>query len=180
MASTHVALIRGINVGRAKRVAMADLRGLMARLGYADGRTLLNSGNLAFGAPPGAEAGALAAELEAALPAAVGVAARVTVLSTGELAAVLAESPWPEAEADPSRLLVSVWRDAADRAAVEPLAARDWGADWLALGTRAAYAWCREGVLASELPAAVGRALGDRVTTRTWATMGKLHALARS
>jgi len=29
----HVALLRGINVGRAKRVAMADLRALMEELG---------------------------------------------------------------------------------------------------------------------------------------------------
>lgn len=29
----HIALLRGINVGRAKRVAMADLRQLVADLG---------------------------------------------------------------------------------------------------------------------------------------------------
>lgn len=44
----HVALIRGINVGRAKRVAMADLRALVEDLGYGDVRTLLNSGNVVF------------------------------------------------------------------------------------------------------------------------------------
>ena len=45
---THVALLRGINVGKAKRVAMADLRGLMEELGYTEVRTLLNSGNVVF------------------------------------------------------------------------------------------------------------------------------------
>ncbi|HSD71146.1 MAG TPA: DUF1697 domain-containing protein, partial [Thermoanaerobaculia bacterium] len=45
MRRRHVALIRGINVGRAKRVAMADLRALVGDLGYGDVRTLLNSGN---------------------------------------------------------------------------------------------------------------------------------------
>ncbi len=48
MARRHVALIRGINVGRAKRVAMADLRALVEGLGYRDVRTLLNSGNVVF------------------------------------------------------------------------------------------------------------------------------------
>ena len=52
MAASHVALLRGINVGTAKRVAMADLRGVMTGLGYSDVRTLLNSGNLVFTAPP--------------------------------------------------------------------------------------------------------------------------------
>ena len=41
----HVALLRGINVGRAKRIAMADLRALVEGLGFGEVRTLLNSGN---------------------------------------------------------------------------------------------------------------------------------------
>jgi len=51
-AGMHVALIRGINVGRAKRVAMAELREAVAALGYGGVRTLLNSGNVVFTAPP--------------------------------------------------------------------------------------------------------------------------------
>jgi hypothetical protein len=39
-----IALLRGINVGRAKRIAMADLRGLFVDLGHKNVRTLLNSG----------------------------------------------------------------------------------------------------------------------------------------
>jgi uncharacterized protein (DUF1697 family) len=44
----HFALLRGINVGRAKRVAMADLRSLVEDLGYGEVGTLLNSGNVVF------------------------------------------------------------------------------------------------------------------------------------
>src|SRR6478736_4542725 len=47
----HVALLRGINVGKAKRIAMADLRKLCEGLGYEDVSTLLNSGNIVFSAP---------------------------------------------------------------------------------------------------------------------------------
>ena len=43
-----VALFRGINVGRTKRIAMADLRGVLESLGYTRVRTLLNSGNAVF------------------------------------------------------------------------------------------------------------------------------------
>jgi hypothetical protein len=43
-----IALLRGINVGRAKRIAMADLRGLFVDLGHKEVRTLLNSGNVLF------------------------------------------------------------------------------------------------------------------------------------
>jgi uncharacterized protein (DUF1697 family) len=41
----YVALFRGINVGRAKRVTMADLRALFVDFGYDDVRTVLQSGN---------------------------------------------------------------------------------------------------------------------------------------
>jgi uncharacterized protein (DUF1697 family) len=51
MADRQEALIRGINLGRAKRVAMADLRALVEGLGYGDVRTLLNSGNVVFTTP---------------------------------------------------------------------------------------------------------------------------------
>ena len=43
-----VALLRGINVGRNKRIGMADLRALLEELGYEDVRTLLQSGNAVF------------------------------------------------------------------------------------------------------------------------------------
>jgi len=46
MEGRQVALIRGINVGRAKRVAMAQLRSAVAAFGFGNVRTLLNSGNL--------------------------------------------------------------------------------------------------------------------------------------
>ncbi|MDQ6931759.1 MAG: DUF1697 domain-containing protein [Candidatus Eremiobacteraeota bacterium] len=44
MTGNQIALIRGITVGRAKRVGMADLRLLFEALGYRGVQTLLNSG----------------------------------------------------------------------------------------------------------------------------------------
>lgn len=175
-AGRHVALIRGINVGKAKRVAMADLRALVEDLGYGDVRTLLNSGNVVFTVPAKSK-GAAAARMEEALTAKLGVSARFQVLSAAELATVVAENPLGEVADDPSRLLIAFLANPADLARLEPLAKQDWGADVLALGTRAAYLWCGGGILASKLPEAVGRVLGDAVTTRNWATVTKLQAL---
>ena len=45
---TFIALLRGINVGKAKRLPMADLRALLVKLDYTDVATLLNSGNSVF------------------------------------------------------------------------------------------------------------------------------------
>ncbi|HZW81825.1 MAG TPA: DUF1697 domain-containing protein, partial [Candidatus Deferrimicrobium sp.] len=80
MEGKQVALIRGINVGRAKRVAMAELRALVEDLGYSDVRTLLNSGNIVFAAP-GTDKLDSAARIEETLSSRLGVSARVIVLT---------------------------------------------------------------------------------------------------
>lgn len=178
MAGTHVALLRGINVGRAKRVSMQELRTLVEGLGYRGVRTLLNSGNVVFTAPRVAPATA-AARIETAIAEGLGVASRVTVLTAAELAAAIAGNPLVAAGRNPSLLLVAVLADAADRRKLEPLTDEDWSPEALALGPRVAYLWCPEGSLASRAAEAVGRALRDAVTTRNWATMTKLDALVR-
>jgi uncharacterized protein (DUF1697 family) len=176
LAGTHVALLRGINVGRAKRVAMADLRALIEALGYRDVRTLLNSGNVVFTAAGAAPRDA-AARIQEALAARLGVSSRVTVLTAAELAAAVTANPLLEVADNPSRLLVAVLANVADRRRLAPLAKQSWDPEVLALGARVAYLWCPAGLLASQLAEAVGRVLGDSVTTRNWATMTKLHAL---
>ena len=176
-AGRMVGLIRGINVGRAKRVAMADLRALVEGLGYGDVRTLLNSGNVVFTAPRTTTARA-AARIEEGLATQLGVPARVMVLTAAELAAAVAANPLLGVATDPPRLLVAVLADPADRAKLEPLVKQDWTPEALALGPRVAYLWCAAGILDSRLLTAVGRAVGDAVTTRNWTTVTKLQALA--
>lgn len=176
----YAALLRGINVGRAKRVAMADLRDLVSALAYGDVRTLLNSGNVVFSGPP-APALHIAASIEEELERRLGVSARVTVLDARAFSDVVAENPFPAATAVPSRFLVAFLRDPASaRQRLAPLADREWGGDAFALGSRAAYLWCADGILESELLEATGRLLGDQATTRNWTTLTKLGALLRA
>ncbi|MGE3275139.1 MAG: DUF1697 domain-containing protein [Vicinamibacterales bacterium] len=173
----QVALLRGINVGKAKRVAMADLRALVEGLGYTDVRTLLNSGNVVYTASAKL-AGGSAARIEAAIARDLGVSSRVTVLSAAELATVVRDNPLVEVADNHSRLFAMVLADAAARTAVLPLTRRDWAPEGFAVGKHAAYAWCPGGVLESPAMLAAGKALGDNVTTRNWATMLKIAALA--
>ena len=66
--TTYIALRRGINVGKAKRIAMADLRALLEGLGHTDVATLLNSGNVVFRSGKKIPA-KIAAEISAAIAA---------------------------------------------------------------------------------------------------------------
>jgi uncharacterized protein (DUF1697 family) len=177
VAVTFVGFVRGINVGNAKRVAMADLRTLVEKLGYGDVHTLLNSGNIVFTGPGGPPAG-VATRIEAGLAKGLGVSARVTVLTAGELAAAAADNPLVEIAANPSRLLVAVLANPADRSRLKSLAKQDWAPEALAIGARVAYLWCPDGIIVSRLAKAVGHVLGDAVTMRNWATCTKLVDLS--
>ncbi|TFW32403.1 DUF1697 domain-containing protein [Massilia horti] len=172
----YIALLRGINVGRAKRVAMADLRKLVGDLGYRDVRSILNSGNVVFSADELAPQQA-ASSIEEMLVLKLGVVARVFVLASDELAEIVADNPLVSVATDQSRLLTFILADPVARTLVAPLCEQDWGPGALALGQRAAYVWCPEGVLESAAAAALGRQLGDATTSRNWATLCKLHAL---
>jgi uncharacterized protein (DUF1697 family) len=174
-----VALLRGINVGRAKRVAMADLRALVEELGYGDVRTLLNSGNVVFTAPRVSPSVA-ARRIEEALVVRTGVTSRVTVLTADELDRIVSDNPLLSVATDPTRSMVVVLRDARDAPRLQPLAVRDWSPEVLGIGERVAYLWCPDGILVSPLTEAVGKLLGDAITMRNWATTTKLHALLES
>ena len=177
MAGSHLALLRGINVGQAKRVAMADLRALMADLGYGEVRTLLNSGNVVFTVPRTAR-GDVGTRIERAIASRLGVSTRVTVLTAAELATIARDNPLLKIADNPSRLLVSILSNPADRSRLKPLVRETWAPEAIALGRRAAYLWCPHGILESRVGAAVGRVLGDAGTARNWATILKLHDLA--
>ncbi len=156
---------------------MADLRKVLGDLGFSGVRTLLNSGNAVFDCQ-GDDAARSAERIEEALVLKLGVGARVTVLDAQQLAEVVAANPLLEQAVDPSRLLVAVLSNPADRVKLEPLAHQPWQPEAFALGQWAAYIWCVDGVLASRAAAAMGNLLGDAVTTRNWSTVTKLHALA--
>lgn len=175
----YIVLLRGVNVGRAKRIAMADLRKLIADLGYDHVRSLLNSGNVVFTGPARPH-DTVAAEIEEALVLKLGVAARTVVLGCDELDAIISSNPLLDLATDHSRLMTFILSGPHLRQALEALCDQDWGPGAMALGERAAYVWCPDGVLDSPAVAAVGKRLGDATTTRNWATLSKLHALCQA
>src|SRR5438552_10125034 len=174
MTRTCVALIRGINVGKAKRVPMADLRAAFERLGFENVRTLLNSGNVVFTAALSPKTAA--ARIERALEKDIGVPARALVLTADELEEAVSGNGLTRFAANPSRLLVGfLWEPAA---LLAPLRKRDWGNEALELGRQAAYLWCPEG-FETPLVKAFQQAAGTGVTIRNWSTVLKLQALVQ-
>ena len=176
---TYIALLRGINVGKAKRVAMADLRAAIESLGYGDVRTLLNSGNAVFTSKRALNKTA-AEELRAALVKQTGVSSRFTLRSAEELQATVKANPLLTVATDHTRLFAAFVTDPNDMKLVKPVAAQAWKPESIALGPSVVYVWCPNGLLESKASIAVGKALGDGVTVRNWATVMKLQRLAVS
>jgi uncharacterized protein (DUF1697 family) len=170
-----IALLRGINVGRAKRIAMADLRDLVTGLGHTNVRTLLNSGNVLFEtARPNTRK--LEQSIQAGIKSTSGFSANVVVITAADLTAVIRENPLQRIMSDHSRFLVAFASDPEMLEKVRPLLRESWEPDRMAIGPNAAYLWCANGVIRSKLLQAVTRLTGEALTTRNWATVLKLQA----
>ena len=174
---SFVALLRGVNVGKAKRVPMAELRALLSGLGYTGVATLLNSGNAVFRASRGNPA-KHSTDIAAAISTQLKLEIPVVVKSESELAAIISDSPI-KAEADEHpRFLVAFVQDAKalpSLAAIESLVVPP---EQFAVGKNAAYLFCAAGILASKAGKALLGKAGKSATTRNWATVLKLQALA--
>lgn len=174
---TFVALLRGINVGKAKRVPMAELRGLLAGLGYTGVATLLNSGNAVFRAPRGTPA-KHAAGIAAAISSQLKVEVPVVVKLAGELAAIISENPIKAEAEEHSRFLVAFVQDTKSLSGLAAIASLVVPPEKFAVGKNAAYLLCPKGILESKAWEALLGQAGKSATTRNWATVVKLEALA--
>jgi uncharacterized protein (DUF1697 family) len=166
-----VALLRGINLGSKRRVAMADLRELVTELGYEDVRTVLQSGNIVF---TGAKAKARD-KLETALQDRYGFKVDVVLRTMEELHAAVQAEPFGDEADNLTRYFVVFLPSAPNAKALEELKQTDFAPDKFEAGGRELYAWCPEGMQNSALMRALGKpALAETATVRNMATVKKL------
>jgi uncharacterized protein (DUF1697 family) len=173
----YAVFLRGINVGRAKQVAMADLRATLEGLGYADVATLLRSGNVVLTAPR-RSAAALEREIEGALKAELGLESTCLVRTAAELRKVVEADPFGETASNGSRYLALFLSAQPSAAALREHDPRALAPEEIRLGDRVIYQWCPDGFL--EAPAVgpfVEKHLGVRASGRNWNTVTKLAAL---
>lgn len=173
----QIALLRGINVGKSNRIAMADLRELLGGLGYEDVKTHLMSGNAVFTTTKTPKA--VAQELARAIDKDLLPAIKVVVRSRSELAKVIADNPLPQAADDGSKFLVLFLSARIDPAALDDLDPADFAPEEFRLGRHEIYVWCRNGIQDSKLMKALAKQdLGVTATARNWNTVTRLLELA--
>jgi uncharacterized protein (DUF1697 family) len=173
----QIALLRGINLRKTRRVSMPELRELLDGLGYEDVRTLLQSGNVVLTAPVTGER--LAHRLEREIADGLGVDPAVVVRTRDELAAAVEANPFADLMTDGRFLQVSFLAGDPDPGYVQELAAADLGDERVAVIGRELYAWYPRGMARSKLAKLdLERGLGTAATARNWNTVCKLLALA--
>jgi len=173
----QVVLLRGVNVGPSRRVAMPWLREAMSAAGYDEVSTYLQSGNVVLSSdlPPGE----LARDCGRLLTGETGFEVEVVVRTRDELAEVVRRDPLGDVAADPKRHLVSFLSGEPERAVVDGLAALATGGERLVADGRELYAWLPDGAGRSKLAAQMGgRRLGVVATARNWRTVTALLELA--
>lgn len=176
---TFIGLLRAVNLGGRNIVPMAALRDLVAALGFADVRTLLQSGNVVFRAPRGSTA-AIERRLEQATASKLGVTTDYIVRTAAEWRAAIEANPFArEAEQRPNHLLLTALRDRPAPSAVAALQDACTGPELVRVVDRHCYILYNEGIGRSRVTNAfIEKKLGTRATGRNWNTVLKLAALA--
>jgi len=174
---SHIALLRGINVGGNRRVGMPRLREVLTEAGLDNVRTLLQSGNVV--ADSRSSPTRVRSEIEAAIEAEFGFHVDVVMRTRDELAQVLDRNPLATVADNPKYYQVTFLSDDPGADAVPPLTGGDFGAERLVLDGREIYAWYPKGMQNSKLARQLSDArLGVTATARNWNTVTKLLALA--
>lgn len=186
--ATHVALLRGINVGGRNKVAMADLRRLLAEQGHRDVATYIQSGNIVLTPQRRSTPATLARNLHDAIADGLGVSPVVIVRTAAELDEIVAANPYPQ-EADRKHLHAIIQQEPIGRAQAEAMTrvlreCQDAGTpDHLTVIGSTCYLHTPGGLGRSKLAERLARAKAvgqDRATARNWATMLRLQEMLRA
>jgi uncharacterized protein (DUF1697 family) len=174
----RIVLLRGINLGPRRRVAMPALREALSGAGFDDVRTYVQSGNVVLSSD--ADPNEVAEQCERRIAAHFGFDVDVVVRTAEDLAEVVRLNPLGELAVDPKRYQVSFMSaepDPAKVAEVEDIAVEP---ERFVVVGREAYAWHPDGVARSKLWAALAAkgALGVTATARNWTTVTALLEMA--
>ncbi len=177
--ASYAAFLRGVNVGGNRKLAMADVRQAFARLGFANVRTLLASGNVLFESPRKDVRG-LVRTIEQGLAKACGMEVSVILRTRGELEKLLAADPFRGTRVTPRTRLFVTFLDETPKSKLKiPYLSPDKSYHILSLRDRNLCSvltlgpqWARNlrqmDILEKEF--------GKRITTRSWSTVGKCAA----
>ena len=178
--TTLVSLLRGINVGQAKKVPMKDLISLYESLGLKNVRTYLRSGNVLFDSP-GTSLEKLPAVLEDHITRSVGFPVKVLMRSGDDLREIIGNNPFlPGISRDINGLHVTFLSADPPGSSVHDVNAIKDPVDRLIVAGREVYLFCPMGYARTRFSNTfLEKKLGVTATTRNWNTVITLAEMAK-
>jgi uncharacterized protein (DUF1697 family) len=174
--TTFIALLRGINVGGNRMLAMAALRDLCQEAGLGNVRSYVNSGNLVF-TGKGSTA-ALEKRLEAAIESHAGFPVDVMVRTAAQWSGYVHGNPFPElAEKHPNFVMLFVPKKPLGDDAVAKLREKASGGEQVEKVGEVLWIYFAQGSGRSKLAAQPAGPVA--VTMRNWRTVQKLNEMVQ-
>ena len=172
----YAAFLRGVNLGRRRRVSGAELRTLFEQLGFDHVATFRTSGNVVFAAQE-ERAATMAARIEGHLAEALGYEVAIFLRSDSEVRAIAEQRPFSPRAVDASegKLQVSMLSAKPAARARDRVLALATAEDKLAFGDRELY-WLPSGSMRES--ALDLKAIEDLLGPTTMRTKGTVELIA--
>jgi uncharacterized protein (DUF1697 family) len=176
----YIALLRGINVTGRNKIAMKDLRTLVATSGAEDVETYLQSGNVVFRSST-SDPARVGRAIQSRIQSQLGLEVVVLVRTAEDFRRAMEANPLVSDSRERTYLHLTFLAEPPDseRAATLREAADAHAPDLFRLGTREIYLYCPGGYGRTKLNNAFfERKLAVAATTRNWRTVTALADLA--
>ena len=175
--ATHVALLRGINVGGKNRLPMGDLAQMFVAAGCADVRNYIQSGNVIFRASHD-KAEKLPGVIGKRIAEAFGYRVPVVLRTAAQLGEVIQDNPFLKAGAPEATLHVMFLASLPEAGKIAALDPGRSPHDAFFVRDREIYLHLPNGVADSKLTNAwFDSKLATTGTSRNWRTVLKLHEM---
>jgi uncharacterized protein (DUF1697 family) len=174
-----IGLLRGVNLGGHRKVAMADLRALCESMGLREPQTYVQSGNVLFKTAE-RNLSKLAAQLEDAIERRFGFRSEVILRTAAEMREVVVRNPFAgRSGIEPNKLLVTFLAAAPSSEARAKVLALSTESEELHLHDREFFVYYANGLARPKVAwTAVAAVLKVAGTGRNWNTVVKLAELA--
>lgn len=182
--TTYIALLRGINVGGKNRVKMAALKQMFERLGACHIQTYIQSGNVVFKSPEGAET--LRQKTEQEFEETFGFSVMVVMRAVKELEEMIQNCPFStedieeaEAASEAESLYVAFLLEVSSEEGIAKLSAYRNKQDKFQIKGQDVFLLFHRSIRDSKLANNLHK-LNVPMTVRNWKTINKLVELAQA
>ena len=176
----YIALLRGINVGRHKRIKMADLINIFESLDFEGVKTYLQSGNVVFESET-ADESKIRGDIESKISETCGFHVDIVLRTGDEWEGIFSSNPFiKDVNIEVDKLHVTFLSDIPDEKAVLNLDINKDENEKFEVFGREIYLYCPNGYARTKLKNDVfEKKLNTTATTRNWKTTNKLIELVK-